>query len=86
MYLGVGFIKIFNALKIYLTDWKNLLAHGLVGVVLLCIALFAPVHWIYRVLFLILVVVFNVLRMRYSKNKKNKDNESNEVKEITGDN
>ena len=42
-------MKIFNALKIYLTDWKNLLAHGLVGVVLLCIALFAPVHWIYSV-------------------------------------
>ena len=85
MYLGVGFIKIFNALKIYLTDWKNLLAHGLVGVVLLCIALFAPVHWIYRVLFLILVVVFNVIRMRYSKNKKNK-NKEDEVKEITEDN
>ena len=53
MYLGDDFIKIFNALKIYLTDWKNLLTHGLVGVVLLCIALFAPVHWTYRVLFLI---------------------------------
>ncbi|MDO5850779.1 MAG: hypothetical protein Q4P14_06135 [Methanobacteriaceae archaeon] len=74
-------MKIFNALKIYLTDWKNLLAHTLVGVVLLAIALFAPVHWIYRVIFLILVVVFNVIRMRYSKNKKDKQAKENENKE-----
>lgn len=63
-------MKIINGLKKYLTDWKNLLTHTLVGVILLLIALFAPVApWI-RILFLILVVVFNVIRMKYFSKKE----------------
>lgn len=63
-------MKIINGLKKYLTDWKNLLTHSLVGVILLLIALFAPVApWI-RILFLILVVVFNVIRMKYFSKKE----------------
>lgn len=60
-------MKIFEGLKKYLTDWKNLLAHTIVGVILLLIAIFAPVPWAIRVLFLVLVVAFNVIRMKYFK-------------------
>lgn len=35
-------MKIIDAVKTYLTDWKNLLAHGIVGVILLYCLLFAP--------------------------------------------
>ena len=38
-------MKIIDGLKIYLTDWKNLLTHGIVGVILLYCLLFAPVAW-----------------------------------------
>ena len=69
---GVG-MKIVDALKTYLTDWKNLLTHGIVGVILLYCLLFAPVAWYWRVILLILVIAFNILRMRYSKNKKEEE-------------
>lgn len=63
-------MKIIGALKIYLTDWKNLLTHGIVGIILLYCLLFAPIAWYWRVIILIMVIAFNVVRMRYSKNKK----------------
>ena len=63
-------MKIWDALKMYLTDWKNLLTHGIVGVILLYCLLFAPIAWYWRVIILILVIAFNIVRMRYSKNKK----------------
>ncbi len=63
-------MKIVDALKIYLTDWKNLLTHGIVGVILLYCLLFAPIAWYWRVIILILVIAFNIVRMKYSKNKK----------------
>ena len=63
-------MKIFDALKTYLTDWKNLLTHAIVGLVLLYCLLLAPVAWYWRVILLILVIAFNVIRMRYSNNKK----------------
>lgn len=63
-------MKIFDALKTYLIDWKNLLTHAIVGLVLLYCLLFAPVAWYWRVILLILVIAFNVIRMRYSNNKK----------------
>lgn len=63
-------MKIADVLKMYLTDWKNLLTHGIVGVILLYCLLFAPIAWYWRVLILIFVIAFKVVRMRYSKNKK----------------
>jgi hypothetical protein len=59
--------RLLNGIKTYLTDWKNLLVHSLVGVVILAIALFAPVSPYLRMVFLGVVVVFNVLRMKYTK-------------------
>ena len=60
-------MKIFDALKIYLTDWKNLLTHGIVGVILLYCLLFAPIAWYWRIILFIIVIVFNILRMKYAK-------------------
>ena len=60
-------MKIFDALKIYLTDWKNLLTHGIVGVILLYCLLFAPIAWYWRIILFIIVIVFNILRMKYTK-------------------
>ena len=62
-------MKIFDALKIYLTDWKNLLTHGIVGVILLYCLLFAPIAWYWRIILFIIVIVFNILRMKYTKKK-----------------
>lgn len=67
--LGVE-MKIIEGLKIYLTDWKNLLTHGIVGVILLYCLLFAPVAWYWRVILLIIVIAFNLIRMNYSKSDK----------------
>ena len=67
--LGVE-MKIIEGLKIYLTDWKNLLTHGIVGVILLYCLLFAPVAWDWRVILLIIVIAFNLIRMKYSKSDK----------------
>ena len=58
-----------NILK-YLKDWKNLLAHALIGIGILVVAIFLPIKPIYRVILLVVVIVFNVTRMRLSKRKK----------------
>ncbi len=34
--------RVFKGFHSYITDWKNLLTHSLVGVAILLIALFAP--------------------------------------------
>ena len=62
-------MRIFDALKTYLTDWKNLLTHGIVGVILLYCLLFAPIAWYWRIILFIIVIVFNILRMKYTKKK-----------------
>ena len=56
---------ILNSVKAYLSDWKNLLMHSIVGILIVIIALFAPISPYLRLGFVILVVGFNVLRMRY---------------------
>ncbi len=56
---------ILNDVKVYLSDWKNLLMHSIVGILIVIIALFAPISPYLRLGFVILVVGFNVLRMRY---------------------
>jgi hypothetical protein len=57
--------RILNGVKAYLSDWKNLLMHSIVGILIVLIALFAPISPYLRLGFVILVVGFNVLRMRY---------------------
>jgi hypothetical protein len=60
-------MKIFNAIWTYLKDWKNLLAHGLIGIAIVVVALVIPVAPIYRVGILVLVVGFNLIRMNHAK-------------------
>jgi hypothetical protein len=57
--------RIVKGIKTYFTDWKNLLTHTLVGIVILLIALFAPVSPYLRIGFVLVVLGFNVVRMRY---------------------
>jgi hypothetical protein len=58
--------RVIKGLRAYLTDWKNILTHSIVGVVILLIALFAPVSPYIRIAFVGGVVAFNVIRMRYT--------------------
>lgn len=65
-------MKILKAIWTYLKDWKNLLTHGLIGVVIVVVALVIPVAPIYRVGILVLVVGFNLIRMNHAKRFLNK--------------
>ena len=60
-------MKIFSLIWIYLKDWKNLLAHTIIGVLILLVAIYLPIKPIYRIIILVIVVAFNILRMRLSK-------------------
>ncbi|MCX6055865.1 MAG: hypothetical protein NTZ74_13320 [Chloroflexi bacterium] len=60
-------MKIINAVWDYLKDWRNLLTHGLIGVVLVVVALVIPVALIYRLVFLVLAIAFNLVRMNHKK-------------------
>ncbi|MCF0137197.1 MAG: hypothetical protein HUJ66_02405 [Oscillospiraceae bacterium] len=63
------FIRILKGLKNYLTDWKNLLGHALVGIFLLVFAIWAPIPGWARILVLLAIITFNVWRMRRDKAK-----------------
>lgn len=63
-------MKIFNYLWMYLKDWRNLLTHTLIGVLILAVAFFMPVKPIYRIVLLLVIVAFNVTRMNLAKKKK----------------
>jgi hypothetical protein len=67
-------MKILKAEWNYLKDWKNLLTHGLIGVVIVVVALVIPVAPIFRVGILVLVVGFNLIRMNHSKRFLNQKN------------
>ena len=55
--------KIINGVKRYLSDWRNLVAHALLGIVLLWAMFYAPISVPYRLLLLANVIIFNVWRM-----------------------
>lgn len=59
--------KIAKGLKSYLTDWKNLLTHSLVGVALAVLAVWAPIPLHGKIAVLSCIVVFNVFRMKRKK-------------------
>lgn len=63
--------RVFKGFHSYITDWKNFLTHSLVGVAILLIALFAPVSPYLRIAFVVAVIVFNVIRMKYFSGEKN---------------
>lgn len=57
--------RVFRGIREYLTDWKNLLTHTVVGVLILAVAVYAPVNPYVRMGFVGCVVGFNVVRMKY---------------------
>lgn len=67
-------MKILNAVWCYLKDWKNLLTHGMIGILILLAALVIPVAPIYRACILVIVVLFNVIRMKHSKKSTHNSN------------
>lgn len=73
--------KLARGILNYLKDWKNLLAHALIGVGILLVAFFLPVKPLYRVLILVAVVILNVTRMRLEKRKKEDTPVSSEATE-----
>ncbi len=60
-------MKIINGIWNYLKDWKNLLVHALIGVAILLAAFVIPVKPIYRILILLVVIGFNLIRMNHAK-------------------
>lgn len=64
------FQRVWSGLKAYLTDWRNLLGHALLGVVFVVIAVWAPIALWLKLIIISALITFNVLRMR-NKNKKN---------------
>ena len=62
--------KTLNAIWTYLKDWKNLLAHALVGLLILAIGLALPIKPIYRIILLVVVIVLNTVRMKLSEKKR----------------
>lgn len=71
---------VWNALKSYLTDWRNLLGHALLGVVFVVAAVWAPVNIWIKLAVIACLIAFNVIRMR-NRSKKNAEKEaaSNEL-------
>ena len=56
--------------KRYLTDWKNLAMHASIGIALVVLAIWAPVPLHAKITIFLLVVVFNVFRMRINSKKR----------------
>ena len=69
------FKAIFNGLKAYLTDWRNLLGHALLGVVFVVIAIWAPINLWLKLAIIACLITLNILRMK-GKSKKNTEKES----------
>lgn len=63
-------MKLLHWILMYLKDWKNLLAHSIVGVLILVVALFLPVEPIFRIIILVIVIVVNTVRMARKKKEK----------------
>ncbi len=61
--------KVLGSIWAYLKDWRNWLSHGLVGVGILAVGLLLPVKPIYRVILLVLIIGFNITRMKLSEKK-----------------
>lgn len=62
--------SVFRGAKAYLSDWRNWVTHGLVGLGFLALAIWAPVDWRIKLVVIAIVVTFNVIRMRRAAAKK----------------
>lgn len=66
--------RVWQGLKAYLTDWRNLLGHALLGVVFVVVAIWAPITLWLKLVIIAVLITFNVLRMRL----KNKNTQAKE--------
>lgn len=62
--------KILKGIKAYLFDWKNIVTHGIIDMLFVYITFFSPLSWTYRIVLMILVIAFNIGRMKYNKKKE----------------
>ena len=69
------FRRIWGGLKAYLTDWRNLLGHALLGVAFVVVAIWAPINVWLKLAVIACLIGLNILRMRL-KTKKNNEKES----------
>jgi len=65
--------KIATGLKAYLTDWKNLLGHALLGVFFVVIAVWAPINLWLKLGIIACLIGLNILRMRLKAKKNAKE-------------
>jgi len=65
-----AFSRVWVGLKAYLTDWRNLLGHALLGVVFVVVAVWAPITLWLKLIIIAVLITFNVLRMRIKNKKK----------------
>ncbi len=65
--------KIGLGLKSYLSDWRNLLGHALIGVGFVVAAVWVPVRIEIKLVIIACLICFNVWRMRRSGAKNKPD-------------
>lgn len=70
------FQRIWSGLKAYLTDWRNLLGHALLGVFFVVIAVWAPISIWLKLAIITCLITLNILRMRLKSKKANEQKES----------
>ncbi len=70
------FQRIWSGLKAYLTDWRNLLGHALLGVFFVVIAAWAPINIWLKLAIIACLITLNILRMRLKSKKANEQKES----------
>ncbi|MCE5189971.1 MAG: hypothetical protein LLF75_12440 [Eubacteriales bacterium] len=70
--LGSVFKRIWSGLKAYLTDWRNLLGHALLGVFFVVIAVWAPINIWLKLAIIACLITLNILRMRLKSKKSSK--------------
>lgn len=51
----------------YLSNWKNLLNHAVVGVFFLLVAIYAPINILIKLGIIVIVITLNVSRMKKDK-------------------
>ncbi|MBC8507503.1 MAG: hypothetical protein ISR58_02820 [Anaerolineales bacterium] len=61
----------------YLKDWKNILAHTFMGLLILAIGFYLPVKPVYRIILMVLIIVLNTIRMKRSESKSSANEEEN---------
>lgn len=70
------FQRIWGGLKAYLTDWRNLLGHALLGVFFVVVAVWAPINIWLKLAIIACLITLNILRMRLKSKKANERKES----------